>query len=440
LNTREGGDIAPLVAFGEEKLMEGARPRVVIVGGGFGGLYAALGLRRAALDVTLLDRRNHHLFQPLLYQVATAGLSAPDIAAPIRSVLRGQANTTVLLAEVTAVRPNERMLELADGTLAYDFLILATGSTHSYFGHDDWAPFAPGLKDVEDAFEIRTRILLAFERAERTDDPNERARWLTFAIVGGGPTGVELAGAIVEIAHRTMARDFRRFDPRSARVVIVDAGPRVLPTFDPANSRDAEAILKKRGVEIVLDTRVTGVDERGIAMGDRRIDAGTVLWAAGVQISPLGRSLGAPLDKLGRVLVEPDLSVPGHPEIFVIGDLAAVRSGEGFLPGVAQPAIQEGRLAAKNVVLRAAGKPTRAFRYKDLGMLATIGRSAAVADIGGRTFAGFVAWLIWVFIHVAWLIGFRNRLIVMIQWAWAYFAWSRGARVIFDPRSWEGGA
>jgi NADH dehydrogenase len=420
------------------------RPRVVIVGGGFGGLYAALGLRGAPLDVTLIDRRNHHLFQPLLYQVATAGLSAPDIAAPIRSVLRGQANTTVLLAEATAVRTADRVLELADGGLAYDFLILATGSTHSYFGHDDWAPYAPGLKDVEDAFEIRTRILLAFERAERTDDPAERAHWLTFVIVGAGPTGVELAGAIQEIAQRTMARDFRRFDPRSARVVLVDAGPRVLATFDERNSRDAARILKRRGVEIVLDTRVTAVDARGIAMGERRLDAGTVLWAAGVRISPLGSSLGAPLDKSGRVLVEPDLSVPGHPEIFVIGDLAAVKSdansGDGFLPGVAQPAIQEGRLAAKNVVLRAAGRPTLAFRYKDLGMLATIGRSAAVADIGGRTFAGFFAWLIWVFIHIAWLIGFRNRLIVMIQWAWAYFAWSRGARVIFDPRSWPKGA
>ena len=408
-----------------------------MLGAGFGGLTFCQHFRHPSARVTVVDRTNHHLFQPLLYQVATAGLSAPDIAAPIRSVLRAQKNTTVLLAEATAVRPAERVLELADGALPYDFLILATGSTHSYFGHDDWAPFAPGLKDVEDAFEIRTRILLAFERAERTDDPAERARRLTFVIVGAGPTGVELAGAIVEIAQRTMARDFRRFDPRSARVVLVDAGPRVLATFDPANSRDAEAILRKRGVEILLDTRVTAIDASGIAMGERRLDAGTVLWAAGVQISPLGRTLGAPLDKMGRVLVAPDLSVPEHPEIFVIGDLAAVPAKDGgFLPGVAQPAIQEGKAAAKNVVLRAAGRPTAAFRYKDRGMLATIGRSAAVADIGGRTFAGFIAWLIWVFIHVAWLIGFRNRLIVMIQWAWAWFAWSRGARVIFEPGAW----
>ncbi len=412
------------------------RPRVVIVGGGFGGLYAARELGKADVDVTLIDRRNHHLFQPLLYQVATAGLSAPDIAAPIRSVLRGQKNTTVLLAEAVAIRPAERVVELTDGTLPYDFLILATGSTHSYFGHDDWAPFAPGLKDVEDAFEIRTRILLAFERAERTSDPVERRRQLTFAIVGAGPTGVELAGAIQEIAQRTLARDFRHFDSRDARVVLIDAGPRVLATFVEANSRDADRILRKLGVEIVLDTRVTGVDARGVAMGDRRIDAGTVLWAAGVRISPLGASLGAPLDKMGRVLVEPDLSVPGRPEIFVVGDLAAVPFGEGFLPGVAQPAIQAGKFAAKNVARAARGLATEPFRYKDLGMLATIGRSAAVADIGGRTFAGFVAWLIWVFIHIAWLIGFRNRLIVMIQWAWAYVAWARGARVIFDPRSW----
>jgi NADH dehydrogenase len=414
------------------------RPRVVIVGGGVGGLYAALGLKHAPVDVTLVDRRNHHLFQPLLYQVATAALSAPDVAAPIRGVLSRQKNTTVLLAEATAVRADERVLELADGRLPYDFLVLATGSTHSYFGHDDWAPFAPGLKDVEDAFEIRTRILLAFERAERTDDPVERRRWLTFAIVGAGPTGVELAGAIQEIAQRTLARDFRRFDPRDARVVLIDAGPRVLPTFHPKNSSDAAARLRRLGIEIVLDTRVTGVDARGVAMGEKRIDAGTVLWAAGVRISPLGQSLGAPLDKLGRVLVERDLSVPGHPEIFVVGDLAAVPWGDGFLPGVAQPAIQAGKATARNIARRAAGLPTEPFRYKDLGMLATIGRSSAVADIAGRRFAGFPAWLIWVFIHIAWLIGFRNRLIVMIQWAWSYFAWARGARVIFDPRSMPG--
>ncbi|MGH7724931.1 MAG: NAD(P)/FAD-dependent oxidoreductase [Candidatus Eiseniibacteriota bacterium] len=414
----------------------GPAPQVVILGGGFGGLYAARALRNAPVRLTLVDRRNYHLFQPLLYQVATAGLSAPDIAAPIRSVLARQRNATVYLAEVRAVDAKTRTVVLDRGSLAYDYLIVAAGSSHSYFGHEEWAPYAPGLKDVEDAFEIRNRILLAFEQAEREAAPAERQKWLTFVVVGAGPTGVELAGAIVEIARRTLARDFRRFDPSQSRIVLVDAADRVLATFPERNSRDAHRTLAGRGVEVLLEARVTGIDAFGVSLGERRIEARTVLWAAGVSISPLARSLGVPLDRMGRVLVERDLSIPGHPEVFVIGDMAAFQQDGAWLPGVAQPAIQGGKHAAANVLRLVRGEPTREFRYKDLGLLATIGRSAAVAVIFGRYYSGFIAWAIWAFVHILWLIGFRNRIIVMVQWAWAYFAYARGARVIVDLSAW----
>ncbi len=413
----------------------GDRPHIVIVGGGFAGLYAAQALAHAPVRVTLVDRRNHHLFQPLLYQVATAGLSATDIAAPIRSILHAQANTTVLLAEVRAVDPAARTITTDRGAIAYDALLLAPGATHSYFGHDAWEKDAPGLKSIEDALDIRRRILLAFENAEQEPDPAVRAEWLTFAIVGAGPTGVELAGAIQEIAMGTLTGDFRNFDPASAKVVLLDAGARVLPSFSPHLSADAAAILARRGIEVRLDTKVTGVDARGVDLGEHgRLAARTVLWAAGVAPSPLGRQLGAPLDRAGRVLVAPDLSVPGHPELFVAGDLCAFEQDGEWLPGIAQPAIQEGLHAAGNAVRRLAGRPTLPFRYKDLGVMATIGRAAAVAKIGPFEFSGFVAWAIWAFIHVANLIGFRNRIVVMLEWAWAYFAFARNARVIVEPK------
>ena len=412
-------------------------PHVLVLGAGFGGLYAARGLARAPVRVTVVDRRNHHLFSPLLYQVATAALAAPDIATPIRSILSRQANASVLLAEVTGIDPSLRRVTTDAGGLDYDFLIVATGSTHSYFGHDAWAPFAPGLKDVEDAFEVRSRILLAFERAEAVADDAERRAWLNFVVVGGGPTGVELAGAIGEIAQRTMARNFRRFDPRDARVLLVDGSDRVLPTFPPESSRDGARLLTQKGVEIVLGARATAVDAHGVELdGGRRIEARTVLWAAGVAMSPLARFLGVPLDRQGRVLVAPDLSLPGHPEVFVVGDLAAVEQRGEWLPGVAQPAIQEGRCAALNVGRLVRGEATVPFRYKDLGTMATIGRSAAVAIVFGHRFSGFPAWLLWLFIHITWLIGYRNRLVVLLEWAWAYVTWGRGARVILDRRAW----
>jgi NADH dehydrogenase len=408
------------------------QPHLVIVGGGFGGLFAARALARAPVRVTLVDRKNHHLFQPLLYQVATAGLSATDIAAPIRSVLKSQANTTVLLADVRNVDLATRTLTTDREPLTYDALILAPGATHSYFGHDAWEPVAPGLKTIEDALEIRRRILLAFENAEQEPDPAKRAAWLTFAIVGAGPTGVELAGAIEEIAKGTLRGDFRNFDPASARVVIVDVAPRALGGFPPHLADRAAAILRSRGVELRFDTRVESIDARGLDLSDGRLEARTVLWAAGVAPSPLGRQLGVPLDRAGRVLVLPDLSVPGCPEAFVIGDLCAFQQDGEWLPGIAQPAMQEGRRAADNALRVLAGRPTVPFRYRDLGILATIGRSAAVAKIGGFEFSGFVAWFIWAMVHILNLIGFRNRIVVMLEWAWAYFSFARNARVIVD--------
>jgi NADH dehydrogenase len=408
-----------------------AMPHVVILGGGFGGLYAAKGLAKAPVRVTLIDRRNHHVFQPLLYQVATAALSEGDIAAPIRHVLRAQANTTVLLAEATAVDPMRRVVSLSDGEeISYDTLIVATGATHAYFGHDEWARLAPGLKTIEDALALRSRMLLAFEKAEREGNAERQRRDLTFAIVGGGPTGVELAGAIREIAQRTMTGDFRNFDPASTRVILIDAGDRVLAAYPPDLSQRTRELLEKRGVEVVTNALVTAIDENGLVAGGKRIEAGTIFWAAGVAPSPLGRMLGGPVDRAGRVLVEPDLTVPGHPEIFVLGDLAAMRSDGEWVPGVAQGAIQSGHHAARMVIRRLEGKPTTPFRYKDLGIMATIGRRAAVAVVGKRHFSGLIAWILWLSIHIVWLIGFRNRIVVLVEWAWAYLTFHGNARVI----------
>ena len=405
-------------------------PRVVVLGCGFAGLWAAQGLKRAAADVTVIDRTNHHLFSPLLYQVATAGLSAPAIAAPIRHILADQHNTTVLLGDVTGIDVAGRNVRLEDGSpVPYDRLIVATGATHSYFGNDAWAPFAPGLKTLDDAFEIRSRILLAFERAERETDPARRAAWLTFVVIGAGATGVELAGTLAEIARHTLRGEFRRFDPRLARVVLVEGTDRVLPPYPPALSEKARLQLERLGVTVWLGRRVTGVDAGGVSLGNDRLEARTVIWAAGVASSLLGRALGAPLDKAGRVLVEPDLSVPGHPEIYVAGDLAAVTSGGKPVPGIAPAAKQMGRHAARNVVLSLQGKKTKAFRYRDWGQLATIGRAAAVVDMGRLRFSGFFAWIVWLVAHIYFLINFRNRVVVMVDWASSYWTYNRYARI-----------
>ena len=407
----------------------------MIIGAGFAGLRAARVLGRAPVRVTVLDRRNHHLFQPLLYQVATAAVSPGDIAAPIRHVLRRQRNTLVLLADVHAIRPRERVVVLDRGEQTYDRLVLATGATHSYFGHPDWARIAPGLKTVEDATEIRRRLLGAFEMAEREVDPARRVPWLTFVVVGGGPTGVELAGALAEIARRTLTQDFRRFSPASARVLLVEAAPRVLPPYPPELSEKARRQLERLGVEVRSGARVTAIDSGGVTLDDvERIEARTVLWGAGVAASPLARSLDVPLDRAGRARVNPDLTVPGHPEIFVIGDVAAVGDAErgGLVPGVAPAAIQEGRHVAENIARAIRGEPLRPFRYRDKGSLATIGRAAAVASIGPLRFSGLPAWLAWLVVHIYFLIGFRNRVAVILQWAWSYVTFGRGARLITD--------
>jgi NADH:quinone reductase (non-electrogenic) len=402
-------------------------PQVVILGCGFGGLWAAQALRRAPVDVTVIDRTNHHLFTPLLYQVATAGLSAPAIAGPIRHILARQRNATVLMGDARAVDAARRMVRLEDGAeISYDQLVIATGTTHSYFGHDDWAPFAPGLKTLDDALEIRRRVLLGFERAERETDAARRAAWLTFVVIGGGATGVELAGTFAEIARHTLKGEFRRIDPRTARVVLVEGSDRVLPAYPEDLSEKARLQLERLGVTVWLGRMVTGVDAGGVSLGEERISSKTVIWAAGVAASPLGAALGVPLDRAGRVRVEPDLSVPGHPEIFIAGDLAAV---EG-VPGIAPAAKQMGRHAALNILHALRGKPTRAFRYRDYGQLATIGRNAAVAIIGKVKLSGFVAWLVWLVAHIYFLINFRNRLVVMIDWAWAYFSYQRYARIV----------
>ncbi len=417
-------------------------PRVVIVGAGFAGLYAAKALARAKLAVTLVDRRNHHLFQPLLYQVASAALNPADIAAPVRSVFRGKENVTVVLGDVLRVDAAARRLLLADGEIPYDFLLLATGATHSYFGRDDWAPYAPGLKTVEDALEIRRRVLLAYERAERETDPDLRRAWLTFVLVGAGPTGVEMAGALAEIAHHALSREFRNIDPGRARVILVEAEPRVLPGYPPGLSAEARRQLERRGVEVRTSTRVTGIDAAGVSLGEERLAARTVVWAAGVKASPLAASLGAPLDRAGRVLVTPALTVPGHDDIFVAGDLVALVQGGRPVPGVSPAAIQAGLHAARNIRRAAAGMELLPFRYRDKGAFATIGRGDAVGRLAGDLeVKGAAGWLLWLLVHVYYLIGFRNRIAVILQWAWAYVTFRRGARLItgHDPTSPPGG-
>jgi NADH:ubiquinone reductase (H+-translocating) len=407
-----------------------ARPHVVILGGGFGGLYCARALRRARVDVTLVDRRNYHLFQPLLYQVATASLSPADVASPIRAILKRSRNTEVWMAEAVDVDVDGKVVRLKDGALQYDYLVVATGVTHAYFGHDEWAPLAPGLKTVDDALEIRRRFLLAFEAAEREADPEARRRLLTFVIVGAGPTGVELAGAMAEIARESIPRDFRFIDTASARVILVEGADRVLPPYPEELSERARRQLVRLGVEVRTGALVTDIRPDGVHIGDDRIPAANVFWAAGVAASPLAARLGAPLDRAGRVLVEPDGSLPGHPDVFVIGDLAHLEQDGKPLPGVAQVAIQGGRHVARTIRNDLKGRPREPFRYRDLGNLATVGRNAAVADFGRVRFGGYFAWLIWVFVHILNLIGFRNRILVMIQWAWAWLTYQRGIRLI----------
>ena len=408
-----------------------APPHVVIIGGGFGGLYAARELKRVPVRVTVLDRRNHHVFQPLLYQVATAALSPGDIASPIRWILRRQANTEVLLADVRAVDPARRRVVLADGEVPYDFLIVAAGATHAYFGHDEWRTIAPGLKTLEDALDIRRRVLLAFERAERETDPARRQAQLTFVVIGGGPTGVEMAGALAEISRQSLARDFRHFDPGSARILLVEAGASILATFPEPLRESARQDLMRLGVDVRTGTPVTAVLPWGIQAGAEKIAAETVLWAAGVAASPLGSTLGVPLDRVGRVLIEPDLTIPGHPDVFVIGDLASLKDEAGRpLPGVAQVAIQMGRHAARNIQRAIDHQPLARFTYRDLGNMATIGRASAVADFGWMRLKGLLGWLAWAFVHILNLIGFRNRLVVFTQWAWAYFSYQRSVRLI----------
>ena len=403
----------------------------MILGCGFGGLFAARALAKAPVEVTVVDRTNHHLFQPLLYQVATAGLAAPAIAEPIRRTFARQKNATVLYGEAQRVDVAARQVVLENGeALAYDRLILATGATDSYFGHDDWRAHAPGLKTLEDAFRIRERILLAFEHAEREPDPVQRAPWLTFVVIGAGATGVEMAGMVAEISRHTLKGEFRRFDPRNARVVLVEGAERVLPPYPPDLSERARVQLERMGVTVWLGRQVTGIDAEGVQLGGDRLQAKTVVWCAGVAASPLGATLGTTLGRGARVIVEPDLSVPGHPEIQAVGDLALLPDHQPPVPGVAPAAKQMGRHAARNIVAALAGRPTRPFRYRDYGQLATIGRSSAVAMFGKVHVWGWLAWVAWLTAHIYFLIGFRNRLIVLIDWAWAYWTFERAARVV----------
>jgi len=406
-------------------------PRIVVVGAGFGGLHAARCLARLPVRITLVDRKNHHTFQPLLYQVATAGLSPGEIAAPIRWIVRGRRNIEVLLGEVQDFDLEQRLVKLPDLELPYDYLIVAAGASHAYFGHDDREPLAPGLNTIEDALEIRRRVLLAFELAERQAASGNGQVQLNFIIVGGGPTGVELAGTLAEISRRVLANEFLSIDPKSTRIILLEGGPRVLPSYPEDLSRSAEEQLRRLGVEVHTSALVTGVEPAAVRIGETRLPAAVTLWAAGVAASLLGRKLGAPVDRAGRVLVNNDLAIPGHPEVFVIGDLAALKDEAGkMLPGVAPVALQQGTATARNIKRDLQGEPRQNFHYLDKGSLATIGRAAAIAQFGKIHISGFVAWLSWLFVHIFFLIGFRNRIIVLIQWAWSYFTYERGARLI----------
>ncbi|HZC58511.1 MAG TPA: NAD(P)/FAD-dependent oxidoreductase [Chthoniobacterales bacterium] len=412
----------------------GTKPKVVIIGGGFGGLSVAKALASKPVEVTLLDRTNHHLFQPLLYQVATAGLAPSDIAQPIRHILREGENISVLMHEVEGIDPAGKSVRTVGGEFPYDYLVVAAGARHSYFGHDEWEKIAPGLKSLPDAIELRRRILEAFEFAETTGDDSLREAALTFAIIGAGPTGVEMAGAIAELAKRTMVDDFRRIRTRHARIYLLDAAPRVLPGFSASLSKSAETQLKEMDVEVHVGTNVLNVTAEGVHLGDWTIRTRTVIWAAGNAASPLARQLDATVDRQGRVLVEKDLSIPAHPEIFAIGDMANFLHQTGTpLPGVAPVAMQMGKHAARNIMALAEGRKSRRFKYLDKGSLATIGRNRAVADLRGIRFGGVVAWLSWLFIHLLFLVGLRNRVLVLFQWVWAYFTYARGARLIYGP-------
>jgi len=410
------------------------RPRVVIVGGGFGGIAAAKALKRANADITLIDRTNHFTFQPLLYQVATAALAPSDITAPIRWILRQQKNTEVLMAEVRDVDTARRVVRIDDELreIPYDYLIVATGSRHAYFGHNEWEPYAPGLKTIEDATEIRRRFLLAFELAEKSDDERAHQEYMTFVVVGGGPTGVELSGAFPFIAKKALAPDFRRIDPRKTRVVLVEAGPRILPTFPEDLASRATQDLKDLGVEVRVNSPVTGVGPDGVSIGSEKIRARTIFWAAGNNASPLGGLLGGPRDRAGRIEVNPDLSVPNHPEIFVVGDLVALVQDGRLVPGVGPAAIQEGKSAGKNILRELRRQPRKKFHYRNKGDLATIGRSRAIADLGWIRFSGRLAWFFWLFVHIMYLVGFRNRANVLLEWAYDYFTYQHGARLITD--------
>ena len=412
------------------------KPNFVVIGGGFAGLWATRALAKAAVDITLIDRANHHLFQPLLYQVATAGLSAPDIAAPLRQILRDQANVRVLLAEVSGIDLQQKTVTLKDGQqLPYDQLLVASGATHAYFGRDEWAPYAPGLKTLDDALLIRRRLLLAFERAEAAATQAEQQAWLHFAVVGGGPTGVELAGTLAEIARHTLRQEFRHIDPHHARVRLIEAGPALLASFPPKLQQRTRTQLERLGVEVLCGTPVADITATGYRLGDRFESCRTVLWAAGVAASPLGLLLGAELDRAGRVKVNADLTLPGHPEVFVAGDLAALTQANGRpVPGVAPAAKQMGAHVAATLKARlkghTKGQTTKPFTYADYGNLATIGRMAAVVDLRGLQFSGVLAWWFWLAAHVFFLIGFRNRISVLINWAWAYWTYQRGARIV----------
>jgi NADH dehydrogenase len=420
-----------IIAMSDER-----QPHVIIVGGGFAGLDAARALSRAPVAVTLVDRHNHHVFQPLLYQVAAAALSPGDIASPIRWILRRQSNVRVLLGEVTGVDLTGKAVVI-DGRerLGYDFLILAAGATHSYFGHDDWSAYAKGLKTLDDALTMRRRMLLAFEEAEREADPARRRHLLTFVLIGGGPTGVELAGALAEIARHTLKHEFDRIDPESSRIVLIEAGPTILPSFPESLRDSARRALRKLGVEVWENARVTQVEAEAVQVGDDRIPAHTILWSAGVAGAAVGASLGVPLDRVGRIAVQPDLSVAGYPEVFIAGDLANFPHQTGSpLPGVAQVAKQQGTHAARNIQALIAGRPATPFHYRDPGNMATIGRAAAIADFGWLRVSGYLGWLMWLFVHIMFLVGFRNRLSVLLQWASAYLTYQRSVRLITGER------